>query len=87
MKQPFSLFGCCGVSEVVNCNFYYYQNGKNSEDFVDNLIIKTEENEEEENEVVKKDVEYIKSCFYDENRGSGVTLGDLFDFSKFNFEF
>lgn len=29
----------------------------------------------------KSDVEYIKSCIYDENRGSGVTLGDLFDFS------
>ena len=30
----------------------------------------------------KRDVEFIKSCIYDENRGSGVTLGDLFDFSK-----
>lgn len=35
----------------------------------------------------KKDVEFIKSCFHDESKGTGVTLGDLIDFSKFNFDF
>lgn len=30
----------------------------------------------------RRDVEFVKSCIYDENRSSGVTLGDLFDFSK-----
>lgn len=35
----------------------------------------------------KKDVAFIKNCFYDEKKGTGITLGDLIDFSKFTFDF
>lgn len=38
-------------------------------------------------EEYKKDVEFIKNCFHDESKGTGITLGDLIDFSKFNFDF
>ncbi|MCQ2533834.1 MAG: exonuclease domain-containing protein [Clostridia bacterium] len=35
----------------------------------------------------KEEVNIIKSYLYDENRKSGATLGDLLDFSIFNFDF
>lgn len=31
----------------------------------------------------KKDVAFVKSCIHDKSRGTGITLGDLIDFSAF----
>ena len=35
----------------------------------------------------KNEIDIIKSYLYDEHKHKGATLGDLIDFSKFNFDF
>ena len=57
VKKPFSLFGCCTVSETRNFDYYYRQNKIINKDFLKKKI-KTDadfdDNEEEENENNKK---------------------------------
>ena len=49
VKVPFSFFGCCTVSETTNFDFYYNQN-KVKDEIKSKIYIKSDDDNEEENE-------------------------------------
>ena len=53
LKEPFNLFGCCGVREKKNADFYYIQNKENVFLF-NKLTIKTENEVQYFNEYLLK---------------------------------
>ena len=56
MKQPSCIFNCCQVSEKINYDFYFRQNKNIKNGFYEQIIVKTEDDEDQE--FIIKGIEY-----------------------------
>ena len=88
-KKPYSLFGCCGVSEKKDSDYYYLQNSDKHK-FQNKLTVKTEIDNtidgdiEEKNHEIKednKDIDLLKTKvnLMDDNDLEGLLLTSPFE--------
>ena len=63
VKKPFKLFECCNVEEFSNIFYYFNQNAKKVNGNV-NIIIKYDENDNEDNNLINENEDYKgnKTC-------------------------
>ena len=57
IKPQTGFFDCCHVSEKINYDFYFQQNKSITNDFIDQIVIKTEEEEDDNEEYIINGVE------------------------------
>ena len=93
-KRPISLFGCCGVYEKKNSDFYYLQNN-NKDKFTNKLTVKTENDTmdgfEEKDKIIDvkeetKDIDFLKTKvnLMDDNDLEGLLITKPFETNNNN---